>query len=294
MSFVAKKKITAFDYVNYSLLGIISLASVFPFIYVFSVSFTDPEVYVPLKFYLFPEQWSLAAYQYILSTNSFVNAFKNTTFVTVVGTILSILVSFTFAYALTKKSMPGRNLMMSAVVFTLVFNAGILPNYLLIKELGLLNSLWSLIWSGLTSAWSLIVIKSFLESLPPELEEAARIDGCSEIGVFWRIVIPLSMPAIAAFTLFFAVAYWNTYFNALIYVSDSEKWTLQVLVKSLVIDSDSNGVGAAGASGGDGAFLPQETIRMASIVLAMAPILLVYPFLQKHFAKGVMLGSVKG
>jgi putative aldouronate transport system permease protein len=293
MSFVASKRPTPFDYVNYALLGLISAVSVFPFIYVFAVSFTDPKAYVPLEFYLFPKKWSLAAYRYILSTNSFLNALQSTVFVTIVGTALSVIVSFTFAYALTKKTLPGRKALLGGVVFTLVFNAGILPNYLLIKELGLLNSLWSLIWSGLASAWSLIVIKSFLESLPPELEDAGRIDGCSDIGVFWRIVIPLSMPAVAAFTLFFAVAYWNTYFNALIYLSDASKWTLQVLVKSLVIDSDSNGVGVEGAASDD-AVLPQETIRMASIVLAMAPILLVYPFLQKHFAKGVMLGSVKG
>jgi len=292
LSYVATKKLTLFDYINYSLLAIISIACVFPFIYVFSVSFTDPEVYVPLQFYLFPEKWSLSAYKYILSTNSFVNALKSTVFVTGVGTLISIVISFAFAYVLTKKHVPGRNLMLGGVVFTLVFNAGILPNYLLMKEMNLLNSYWSLILSGLTNAWSLIVIKGFLDSLPPELEDAARIDGCSDIGVFWRIVIPLSMPAIAAFILFFAVSYWNTYFNALIYLSDAKKWTLQVLVKSLVIDSDSNGVGASGGS--DDRVLPQETIRMASIVLAMVPILIVYPFLQKHFAKGVMLGSVKG
>jgi putative aldouronate transport system permease protein len=293
MSFVATKKMTSFDWVNYVILGLISIACVFPFIYVFSVSFTDPEVYVPLKFYFFPDQWSLAAYKYLLSTNSFINALSNTVFITVIGTLLNVAVSFTLAYTLTKKLMPGRNIMLSAVVFTLVFNAGIVPGYILIKELGLINSLWSLIWPSLTNAWSLIVIKSFFESLPSELEDSARIDGCSDIGVFLRIVIPLSMPAIAAFTLFFAVSYWNTYFNALIYLSDSKKWTLQVLIKTLVIDSDSNGVGQAGA-GGDARAVPQETIRMASIMLAMAPILLVYPFLQKHFAKGVMLGSVKG
>ncbi|MFC5449762.1 carbohydrate ABC transporter permease [Paenibacillus aestuarii] len=285
------KKLTVFDYVNYSLLAIISIACMFPFIYVFSVSFTDPAVYVPLKFYLFPEKWSLAAYKYILSTNSFLNALKSTVYVTAIGTVLSIITSFTFAYVLTKKHVPGRKLMLGGVVFTLVFNAGILPNYLLMKDMNLLNSHWSLILSGLTNAWSLLVIKGFLDSLPPELEDAARIDGCSDIGVFWRIVIPLSMPAIAAFVLFFAVSYWNTYFNALVYLSDAKKWTLQVLVKSLVIDSDSNGVGAGGS---DDRVLPQETIRMASIVLAMLPILIVYPFLQKHFAKGVMLGSVKG
>ncbi|MCZ8511613.1 carbohydrate ABC transporter permease [Paenibacillus filicis] len=292
MSFVATKKLTVFDYINYSLLAVVSIACVFPFIYVFSVSFTDPAVYVPLQFYLFPEKWSLAAYKYILSTNSFLNALKSTVYVTGIGTALSIVISFTFAYVLTKKHVPGRKLMLGGVVFTLVFNAGILPNYLLMKDMNLLNSYWSLILSGLTNAWSLLVIKGFLDSLPPELEDAARIDGCSDIGVFWRIVIPLSMPAIAAFVLFFAVSYWNTYFNALVYLSDAKKWTLQVLVKSLVIDSDSNGVGAGGGS--DDRVLPQETIRMASIVLAMVPILIVYPFLQKHFAKGVMLGSVKG
>ncbi|TDF96258.1 carbohydrate ABC transporter permease [Paenibacillus piri] len=293
MSFVAKKQLTLFDWVNYALLALISITCIFPFLYVFSVSFTDPKAYVPLKFYLFPDSWSLSSYKYILSTNSFLNALKSTVFVTVVGTVLNILVSFTMAYALTKKSMPGRGVMLSFVVFTLVFSAGIVPSYLLVKELGLLNSLWALIWPSLTNAWSLIVIKSFLESLPSELEDSGKIDGCSDIGVFLRIVIPLSMPAIAAFTLFFAVSHWNTYFNALIYISDSKKWTLQVLVKTLVVDSDSTGVGQAGA-GGDDRVIPQETIRMASIVLSMAPILLIYPFLQKHFAKGVMLGSVKG
>ena len=293
MSFVVRKRMTSFDWINYSLLTLISLTCLFPFLYVFSVSFTDPEAYVPLKFYLFPEQWSVSAYAYILSTNSFLYALKSTVFVTVVGTALNLVVSFTMAYGLTKRTLPGRGLLMGFVVFTLVFSAGIVPNYLLVKELGLMNSYWALIWPSLTNAWSLIVIKSFLESLPPELEDAGRIDGCTDIGVFLRVVVPLSMPPIAAFTLFFAVAHWNTYFNAMIYISDSEKWMLQVLVKTLVIDSDSNGVGHAGA-GGDDSVVPQETIRMAAIVLSMAPILVVYPFLQKHFAKGVMLGSVKG
>jgi putative aldouronate transport system permease protein len=269
------------------LLLLVSACTIFPFLYVFSVSFTDPKVYVPLKFYLFPEKWSLATYSYLLSTNSFINALKSTVFITVIGTLLNIIVTFTMAYGLTKKTLPGRKVLLGGVVFTLVFSAGILPNYLLVKEMGLLNSYWALIWPALTNAWSLIVVKSFMDSLPPELEEAARIDGCTDLGVFFRIVIPLSMPAIAAFTLFFAVSHWNTYFNALIYLSDSKKWTLQVLVKTLVIDSDSQG-------SSDSGLVPQETIRMASIVLAMAPILIVYPFLQKHFTKGVMLGSVKG
>lgn len=293
MSFVVQKKgLSPFDWVNYSLITLFSVACLFPFLYVFSVSFTDPEVYVPLKFYLFPEQWSLESYKYILSTNSFMNAFKSTVFITVVGTALNIIVSFTMAYALTKRSMPGYRWVMGLVVFTLVFSPGIVPNYLLVKELGLLNSYWSMIWPSLTNAWSLIVIKSFLDSLPSELEDSAKMDGCSDMGVFLRMIIPLSMPAIATFTLFFAVGHWNAYFNALIYLSDSSKWTLQLLIKTLVIDSNSVAVAQAGAS--DENVVPQETIRMASIVLAMVPILIVYPFLQKHFAKGVMLGSIKG
>lgn len=292
MSFVHKRGLTLADYINYCLLLFISLVCLFPFLYVFSVSFTDPKTYIPLQFYLFPEKWSLAAYKYILSTNSFENAMKSTVFITVVGTVLNLAVTFTMAYGLTKTGLPGRKMIMGAVVFTLVFSAGLVPTYLLVKQLGLLNSYWALIWPSLTNAWSLIVVKSFMDALPSELEDAAKIDGCNDLGVFMRIVIPLSMPAIAAFSLFFAVAHWNTYFNALMYLSDTEKWTLQVLVKTLVIDSDSNGVGAAGAS--DEGIVPQETIRMAAILLSMAPILVVYPFLQKYFAKGVLLGSVKG
>lgn len=292
MSFVYNKKLSIGDWINHTLLILISTISLFPFVYIFSVSLTDPSEYVPLNFYLFPDKWSLAAYKYILSSNSFIYSVKSTVFITVVGTLMNLLFTFTMAYGLTKKDLDGRNFMMGAVIFTLVFSAGIVPNYLLVKNIGLLNSYWALIWPSLTNAWSLIVVKSFLESLPPELEESAKIDGGSDITVFMRIVIPLSLPAIAAFTLFFAVAHWNTYFNALIYLTDSKKWTLQVLVKSLIVDSGAMGVAGESATSENDA--PMETIRMAAIVLAIAPILVIYPFLQKYFAKGVMLGSVKG
>jgi putative aldouronate transport system permease protein len=292
MSSVTSKRLTVGDYIIYSIIAVISIICLTPFLYVVSISLTDPEVYVPFEFNLIPEKFSLDSYFYLLSTNSFLSALKNTIYITVVGTIFNLIVTFSMAYGLTRKSLPGRKFIFYAVIFTLVFNPGIVPNFLLVQELGLINSHWSLILVSLTNAWSLIVVKSFMDSLPSELEEAARIDGCSDIGVFIRIIIPLSMPAIATFTLFFAVAHWNTYFNALIYLTDSSKWTLQMLIKTLVIDSGSDAVGQAGASP-EQATLPQETIRMASIVLAMLPILVVYPFLQKYFAKGVMLGSIK-
>jgi len=291
MSFVQTKRLTLFDYINYTALTIISILSAFPILYLILVSLTDKDVYVPFQFNIWPEKWSLEAYSYILSTPSFVSAFRNTIFITVIGTLLNLLFTFTMAYGLTEKQMPYRNIMMGIVVLTLVFNPGIIPNYLLVKDLGLLNSFGALIWPVLTNAWSLIVVKSFLESIPSELKESAKMDGCTDLGVFIRIILPLSMPAVAAFTLFFAIAHWNTYFNAILYLTDTNKWTLQVLVKTLVLDASSN---MTGSSASMDQLLPQETIRIASVVLAMLPILLVYPFLQKHFAKGVMLGSIKG
>jgi putative aldouronate transport system permease protein len=290
MSFVHRKKLTWADYFIMGALMVYSLACLIPFLYMITVSFTDPSVYVPLKLYIIPEKWSLDAYRYILANDRFLEAFNNTAFITVVGSVLSLAVTFTMAYALTRKSLPGRGFALGAIIFTLLFHVGIIPNYLLVKNIGLIDSTWALIWPTLTNAWSIIVVKSFLESLPAELEDAASIDGCNDMGIFTKIVLPLSMPAIAAFALIFAVSQWNIYFNALIYLSDASKWTLQLLVKTLVLDA---GTSSADASS-DAMQLPQETIRMSAILVSIAPILVVYPFLQKYFVKGIMIGSIKG
>ncbi len=220
------------------------------------------------------------------------SALSNSVLVTVIGTVLNLIVTFSLAYPLSKNYIPGVKAMNGLVVFTLIFNAGIVPTYILVKDLGLIDNLAALILPSLTSAWNLVVVRSFMRSLPVEVEEAARIDGCSDIVVFIRIVIPLSMASIAAFTLFFAVANWNAYFAPMIYISDTRKWTLQVLLKSMIIDSEAIGYGFSQEV--DQRLPPQETIKMAIIVMTMLPILVVYPFLQKYFAKGVMLGSVKG
>lgn len=277
------------DYINYFLLLLVSLTCLLPFVYCICISLTDPKVYIPFELYLIPKKFSLSSYQYILSTNSFLNSLKSTVFITVVGTICNLIVTFSMAYVLTKKRVPGYKLFYGMVVVTLFFNAGTIPTYLVIRDLGLLNSQWALILGSLTSAWNLVVVRSFLMSIPASLEESASLDGCTDIGIFLRIVIPLSMPAIATFTLFFAVSHWNTYFKAMLYLSDTRKWTLQQLVKQLVIDSDGMGIGQA-----DDSAPPQETMRMAAVILSMMPILVVYPFLQKHFAKGAMIGSIKG
>lgn len=295
MSYSYKHKSTIGDWIILIILGTICLICVVPLLYCVSVSLTDPDVYVPFKFYLIPERFSLISYQYLLSTSVFLKDVLNTAFVTVIGTVICLITTFTMAYGLTKKDLPGKKYLMGLVIFTLVFNAGIVPNYMLIQKLGLLNSLWSLILGSATSAWNLIVVKSFMDALPPEMEESAHLDGCNELQTFIKIIIPLSMPSIATFTLFFAVMHWNTYFNALMYLSDSKKWTLQLLIKSIVVDSGTQGVGGGMSAGsGETSMLPQEPIRLASVVLCMLPILVVYPYLQKYFVKGVMIGAVKG
>jgi putative aldouronate transport system permease protein len=292
MSYLQNRRMNGGDWLNYSLIVLMSLACVFPLIYVFSVSFTDPDAYRAFEFSLWPAKWSLAAYKYILSTSSFMDSLKATAFVTVIGTALNLFVTYTFAYGLTRKALPGRGAFLGVVFFTLIFNAGIVPNYLMMKWLGLLNTLWSLILFGLTNSWSIIVVKSFLQTLPVELEEAAIIDGCNDLGVFFKIIVPLSGASIAAFTLFFAVGHWNAYFYPLMFLTDPKKWMLQVLVKTLVIDSEAIAVGTAGSS--EYGRIPDETIRLASIMLAMAPILVLYPFLQRYFVRGVMIGAIKG
>jgi putative aldouronate transport system permease protein len=291
MSFEYRKRITVGDVINYFLLVSVCVVCTFPFLYVVSISFTNPDTYVPLKFYLVPDSFSMASYRYILRNNNFLRALGNSVYVTVIGTICNLIITYTMAYPLTKKHLPGVKIMNKLVVFTLVFSAGIVPTYLLVKGVGLINNLWVLIIPSLTSAWNLIVVKSFLASLPAEVEEAAMIDGCNELSTFILIVLPLSMASVAAFTLFFAVANWNAYFAPMIYISDTRKWTLQVLLKTMIVDSEAIGYGF---SQSDQRVPPQETIKMATVVLTMLPILLVYPFLQKYFAKGVMLGSIKG
>ncbi|TBL75704.1 carbohydrate ABC transporter permease [Paenibacillus thalictri] len=282
-----------FTAVNVSILSIIAAVSLFPLYYVFIVSFTHPDEYFSKGFVLFPETWSLLSYRYILSTKSFINAIGVSGFLATVGTVISLIVTSAFSYTLSRKRLEGRKVLMLMVLLTTLFQPGIIPNYLLVRELGLINSIWSLIVPVLTSGWYVLLMKGFYDSIPDSLEEAATMDGCNEISAWLRVILPLSLPAMAAFGLFYAVAYWNTFFNAILYINNHEKWPLQVLLQNILID-------ASTASGGSAAMeliseqqIPSETLKMAAVVVATIPILLVYPFLQKHFAKGAMVGSVK-
>lgn len=282
------------DAINYVLLGIFGVMCFIPIFYVFSVSFTDPSVFIPLEFRFIPKKFSLDSYFYIANTSSFKSALTNSVMVTIAGTIINIFVTFTGAYGLSKSSLPGSRVILSLITFTLVFSAGMVPNYTLVKSLHLINSYWAIILPVMTNAWSFLVVRSFMVAIPNEIEEAAKIDGCNDITLFIRIIIPLSLPAVATFILFFAVDHWNSFFNTMLYITNTKMWTLPLLIKSMIMDSGATSGSAAAGIASDQQNVPIETVKMAAIILSMLPIVVLYPFLQKYFVKGVMIGAVKG
>nr|WP_145405425.1 carbohydrate ABC transporter permease [Paenibacillus xylanexedens] len=275
------------------MLGFLGILTVLPFLYIIGNSFATEAEITERSFFLIPKVFSFSAYEYIFSSSTIFRSIGVSVFITVAGTLVNLFFTLTMAYPLSRSDFWGRNVLMNMVIFSMLFGGGMIPTYLVIRGLGLLDSYWALMLPGAISAFNLIVVKNFFQQMPPGLEEAARIDGCSDLGVLWRIVLPLSKPVIATFALFYAVGHWNNFFSALLYISDSDKWPLQVMLRQIVLLSQ--------ASVGDMANMdpnfvqpPEQSIKMAVIVVGTIPILLVYPFLQKHFAKGVMLGSIKG
>lgn len=277
--------------VNYTLLTIIALVTVLPFIHVVAGSFTTNAEIAAKKFVLIPTVWSLEAYKFIFSTDTIFRAMSVSIGVTVIGTLLSMFVTSLMAYGLSRRDLDGRNIIMFLVVFTMLFSGGMIPTFLVVKELGLIDSYAALILPSTIGAFNMIILKNFFQNIPEGLEESAKIDGCNDFGILFRIVLPLSMPAIATISLFYAVTYWNTYLSAILYLNDSKMWPIQVLLRQIVVLAS----GMDYSSTLDSAVPPpDQSVKMAVIVVATLPILLVYPFLQKHFAKGAMLGSIKG
>ncbi|GMK45313.1 MULTISPECIES: carbohydrate ABC transporter permease [Paenibacillus] len=284
---------TAFDITNVILLSVISLLAVLPFIYIIAGSFASDAELTKRAVFLIPKTFTTAAYQFIFSTDTILQSIKVSLYVTVVGTAVNLFFTVTMAYALSKRNLMGRNTVLNLIVFSMLFGGGLIPTYLVVRDLHLLDSFWALMLPGAISAFNLIIVKNFFQELPAELEEAARIDGCTELGLLWKIVLPLSMPVLATFTLFYAVGHWNNFYSALLYINDPQKWPLQVMLRQIVLLSQT---AAGDINSMDPNFVapPDQSIKMAVIVIGTIPILLVYPFLQKHFAKGVLIGSVKG
>ncbi|MDF2960790.1 MAG: transporter permease [Paenibacillus sp.] len=281
----------AFDACNYFFLAILAVVMIFPFWNVLVSSLTAPHLVLEGGIMFWPKQITWVAYETIFNTSNFIKVFQNTVFITVAGTFISMLLSVMLAYPLSKKRLAGAQFMVFTVFFTMMFNGGIIPSYLLVKSLGLIDTLWALIIPNAINAFNIIILISFFRSLPEELEDSARIDGCNDFGILFRIMIPVSLPILATLTLFYAVAQWNMFFHAVMYISSPDNFTLQVLLRQLLIQLTSDAIGASLSED-----VPKigVTVKLAMILVSTVPILFVYPFLQKHFAKGIMVGSIKG
>ena len=281
-----------FDITNYLFLAIVALVMILPVMYIVAGSFASDLEIGSRSFFLIPKDITFNAYKFVFKDNTLPRSLAVSVFITIGGTLVNLFFTFTMAYALSRRHMIGRNVAMNMIIFTMVFSGGIIPTYLVVKSLGLLNTYWAVMLPVAINAFNLIVVKSFFQEIPNELIESARIDGCNDIGVLWRIVLPLSKPVIATFALFYAVAHWNDFFNALIYLSDAKKWPMQVLLRQIVLMA----TGSLEMGTYDPTYVkpPDQSIKMAIIVVGTLPILMVYPFIQKYFAKGVLIGAVKG
>lgn len=277
------------DIVVYSLLIIGLIIVILPILYVVMTSFATEKEYLTRGFFIFPHEFTLEGYRYLLNNSSFLRAFRNAVEITVIGTFINITVTALMAYGLSKKFIKGRSLLNFMVLFTLIFSGGMIPTYLVVDSLGLLNTYGAIWLSTAIAPFNLIVMRGFFSRLPDELFDSARIDGAGEWRILFSIVLPLSKAVIATFTLFYMVANWNTYFHAILYLHDNNKWPLQVFLKLMLVEGDAD-------------FAQQETsgvtfthsARMAAILITAIPLLCVYPFFQKHFNKGMLLGSMKG
>ena len=271
------------------LLMLMSITILYPVLHVLAVSFSNNNNVVRGEVGIIPIRPNLEAYRYMFRYNLLGSGFKNSLFILIVGTSINLLMTMMTAYPLAKKSLIGRRFFMLMITFTMMFSGGLIPNYIVIVKLGLVDSLWSLILPGCVSAYNMIIMKNFFEALPAELNEAARIDGMSEMKILFRIVVPLSLPSLCTIGLFYGVGHWNAYFNATIYLNSRSRWPLQVVLRNLLENAVTSEIDY-----GDSATLPVEPLKMAVVVFTTAPIVILYPFIQKYFVKGALVGSIKG
>lgn len=288
--------------VNGIFLTLFFVITLYPIIYVFSASFSDPVAVSSGKMVLFPVGFSLDGYDHVLKYKEIWSGYANTIFYTVVGTIINLVVTIPCAYALSRKDMQGRNVVMTLFLITMYFSGGLIPTYLNMSGFGLVNTRWALLLSGVISTYNMIVARTFFaNNIPMELQEAAYLDGCSTFKLFLKVVLPLSAPIIVVMALYYGVGHWNQYFQAMIYLRDRDLYPLQVILKEILTQSQFSS--SALSEGGFSPIEIEEMMRLSDmadrmkyciIVVSTAPMMAIYPWLQKYFAKGVMVGSVKG
>lgn len=277
--------------VNALLLLFAGLSCLLPLLHIVAVSLSDPHAVLSGAVTLWPQGWTLESYGLLLRGSKVVSAFKNSVELTVVGVALSMIFTTMAAYPLSRRYFYLRRFWTLAIVFTMLFSGGLIPGYLLLKQLGLINTYGAIWLPGLVSTFNMLIMRTYFEGIPDELDDAARMDGCGEWRYLLRIVLPLSVPVIATLSIFYAVGYWNSFFQVLMYINQTSKFNLTVLVQQMI---QSQSLMQEMNAGDMQAFITPEGIKTAGIVVMVLPLLLVYPFVQKYFIKGVMIGAVKG
>ena len=269
----------------YLVMALIALVVLIPLLYVLQVTFSSD---VTMEFRLWPKQFTLMHYQQVFQTGLVTRPFLNSVYVTTVSVLLSMLLTVMMAYPLSRRNLVGVKTLNFILMFPMMFSLGFIPGYMLVKDLHLMNSYWALILTGALNTTNVIIMRNFFSAIPESLIESAELDGASEMRILFRIVVPLSKPSIASVALFYLVSSWNEYFNVILYIRDKAKYTIQVVLRQIVMANESIGGNVSVSS------LYEKNRQYAVVVIAMIPVLMVYPFAQKHFTKGIMMGSVKG
>lgn len=280
-----------FKVFNVIVLVLIIFCTLYPFINVIAQSFSDETSINAGQVTLYPQGFNIDTYKTVISDKMFWINYKNTVVYTIVGTTISMILTTMFAYALSKRRLKGRRFLTLFAVFTMFFNGGLIPNYVLINSLGFGNTMWAIVIPGAISIYNMLIMKSFFENVPEELEEAASIDGLGTYGILWKIILPLSKAVMATMILFYAVSYWNSWFSAFLYLDQKELFPVTIYLRNMI--SGATGGLGAGATSADSLTQISANIKSVTMVLTILPILVVYPFVQKYFVSGVMLGSVK-
>jgi putative aldouronate transport system permease protein len=281
-----------FNVFNVTVLGFVALMALYPFVYTISMSLSSAAEAMRSGLHLYPRDISLTSFEMVLANPDIVGGFVNSVMRTVAGTALTLFFTCLTAYPLARRELPHRGPLLFLILFTMIFSGGIVPNYLLIKNIGLIDSIWALILPHMLTAFNVIVMKNFFQSIPESLAESAKIDGASEINILARIYVPLSKPVLATIGLWTAVSHWNQWFDAMLYITNDENQVLQTFLQRIVIESSVEMIEQGLVDPNVTQFTP-ETIKAATVVVTVLPMLLVYPFVQKYFVKGIMLGGVK-
>lgn len=284
-----------FDIINYFLLTVIMLLVLYPLYFVLIASFSDPNYIYSGEIWLFPRGFTLDGYERIFSDSSIWIGYANSILYASLGTLIGVAVTVCAAYPLARKDLAGKSVIMWFLLVTMFFSGGLIPTYLLIKDLHLLNTMWALVIPGAGGVFNVIIVRTFLQSsIPDEMWEAASIDGCSNTKFFWKIVLPLSKSILAVMVLYHVVGFWNGFFDALIYLNDESKYPLQLVLRNILVQNQVNSGMMVDVESYAAKMRVSELIKYGVIVVSSLPLLVLYPFLQKYFVKGVMIGSIKG